>query len=163
VELSNCTSESRKRLQKWQRAIGRFMLLAKQRSYETLHLCASHGKHAAAPAVLFSLWRSLVRPLLEIGSELWSPEIGKVDKDKIEKLQYKFARRATSLPDSTPLPFLRGEMGLSSIGTSWRFGSLAVSLVLLSIGSFHMCFARDSCRHMRGKPNGAGARRSIQC
>jgi hypothetical protein len=116
VELSNCTSESRKRLQKWQRAIGRFMLLAKQRSYETLHLCASHGKHAAAPAVLFSLWRSLVRPLLEIGSELWSPEIGKVDKDKIEKLQYKFARRATSLPDSTPLPFLRGEMGLPSLG-----------------------------------------------
>ena len=72
-------------------AIGR----AKRRSNDLLYMC--RYDRGMRPRTAMTLWQSLVRPILEYASEIWSGQISQQLKEKAERVQLKFIRGTLGL------------------------------------------------------------------
>lgn len=59
------------------------------------------------------LWKTLCRPILEYGSEVWKPNQGQ--SKETEQVQGWFARRVLGCSPSTPAVFATSELGLRSL------------------------------------------------
>jgi hypothetical protein len=80
---------------------------AKRRSNDLLYMC--RYDKGMRPRTAVTLWQSLVRPILEYASEIWSGQIPQYLIQKAEALQMKF---------------LRGTMGLHKNGSGVADGAL---------------------------------------
>ena len=59
------------------------------------------------------LWHALCRPILEYGSEVWSPNVGQ--RQRFEQTQGWFARRVLGCHQGTPAVFATSELGMRSL------------------------------------------------
>ena len=68
------------------------------------------------------IWKTVVRPVLEYGAELWAGDIDQKWASKAEKIQVDFARTVLGLQGCQSIPddFLRCELGLEKISCRWE-------------------------------------------
>ena len=95
----------------WHTYFRRAMSHAKQRSAELAWLCRGLSPRSAA-----TLWKALVRPILEYGAEIWA---GDLLTKEAEAIQTSFARNILRLPPGSPNLFVRSELGLERLSTRW--------------------------------------------
>jgi hypothetical protein len=113
VVFHNCGADGRRA--RWTMALARLFALAKGRTHQLHRIIASNTPSAVAPNVAFSLWRSLVRPLLEIGAEIWSVDISADSRAVFDRFQLSFASRTLCMPPRTNHSFLLGEMAMGPV------------------------------------------------
>ncbi len=66
---------------------------ANRRSNDLMYMC--RYDRGMRPRTALTLWQSLVRPILEYASEVWSGQIPRYLTQKAEAVQLKFLREST--------------------------------------------------------------------
>ena len=103
----------------WRPHIKRVIAKAKFRSNDLLWMC--RRDEGIRPRSAGTLWKAIVRPVLEYASEVWAGEIPKNLADEAEKIQTDFARSILGIGKRTvPNDFIRSEMGLETLHSRWE-------------------------------------------
>ena len=82
--------EQRRATGKWNRFLER--LYKKATAAANILVWRAGGAGALAASTLVRLWKAKVRPIMEYGAELWHGEISNAWTEKLEGLQYNFAK-----------------------------------------------------------------------
>ena len=93
---------------------------ARRRSADLLWMC--RADKGIRPRTAITLWQSMVRPLLEYASELWSDQITVTQAQEAEKVQMKFVRGTLGLHangSGVPDEVVRAETGVERIKDRW--------------------------------------------
>jgi hypothetical protein len=93
---------------------------AKRRSNDLLYMC--RYDKGMRPRTAITLWQSLVRPILEYASEIWSGQIPKYLTQKAEAVQMKFLRGILGLHKNgsgVADEALRAEVGCEKLQDRW--------------------------------------------
>ena len=104
----------------WRTHINRLIKKAGNRSRDLLWICRKDK--GIRPRSAATLWKSIVRPVLEYAAELWSGDIPKSLADKAEQVQTDFARGVLGLQGQRAISndFVRTEMGLEKLAARWE-------------------------------------------
>jgi hypothetical protein len=98
---------------KWNGAVAVLLRRATFNSAELLHWTG--GKHGLCPALQAKLWQSHVRPVLEYGAEVWSPQISNTCANKLEAVQHAAARRILGCGSGASNVFVLRELGMCTL------------------------------------------------
>ena len=93
---------------------------AKRRSNDLLYMC--RYDRGMCPRTAATLWKSLVRPILEYASEIWSGQIPRHLQQKAEGVQLKFLRGTLGLHKNgsgVANEALRAEVGCERLQDRW--------------------------------------------
>jgi hypothetical protein len=93
---------------------------ARRRSADLLWMC--RADKGIRPRTAITLWQSMVRPLLEYASELWSDQITVTQAGEAEKVQMKFVRGTMGLHyngSGVSDEALRAETGVERLKDRW--------------------------------------------
>jgi hypothetical protein len=93
---------------------------AKRRSNDLLYMC--RYDRGIRPRTAVTLWQSLVRPILEYASEIWSGQIPRYLEQKAEAVQLKFVRGVVGLHKNgsgVANEVLRAEVGCERLRDRW--------------------------------------------
>ena len=104
----------------WRPHVQSVIAEAKRRSGELLYLC--RFDRGMRPRTAVTLWQSLVRPVLEYASEIWSGQIPRYLVEKAERVQMKFLRGAVGLHkkgSGVADEVLRAEVGCERLEDRW--------------------------------------------
>ena len=99
----------------WTTYFRRVLKKARKHSNELAWLCRGLCPRSAA-----TMWKALVRPVLEYGAETWYGSVNKSLIDEAEAIQTSFARAILRLPPGSPNVFVRAELGLERLTSRWR-------------------------------------------
>ena len=107
-------------LNDWSPYMARTISKARRGSENLAWLCRREA--GLLPRSAAFMWKAVVRPVLEYGSELWAGDIGQRWVNKAEKIQVDFARTVLGLQGCQSIPddFLRCELGLEKISCRWE-------------------------------------------
>ena len=96
----------------WRTHIARCITKAQRRSNDLLWVC--RRDQGIRPRSAATLWKAIVRPVLEYAAELWACDIPKTLLGRIEKIQTDFTRSLLGLHNKrrSSNDFLRSELGL---------------------------------------------------
>jgi predicted secreted protein len=74
------------------------------------------------PRSAATLWKAIVRPVLEYAAELWAGDISKEHTKKAEAVQIDFARIILGLNGCQSIPddFIRAELGMEKLTSRWE-------------------------------------------
>jgi hypothetical protein len=114
---------------------------AKTRSADLLWVC--RGDRGIRPRTAVTLWQSLVRPLLEYGSELWSGKITTKQAKDAERVQMTFLRGTLGLHENgsgVADDVVRAETGCECIRARWE---------KLQLGYWRRLFVAPTTRLLR--------------
>ena len=92
---------------------------ARKKSRDLLWLC----KQGLRPRSAATMWKAMVRPILEYAAELWAGEISKKNCKAAEKIQTDFARAVLGLTGEWGVPnfLVRAELGMEKLRLGyWR-------------------------------------------
>jgi hypothetical protein len=104
----------------WRAHVNGAIAKAKRRSADLLWVC--RGDRGIRPRTAVTLWKSLVRPLLEYGSELWGGRITAEQEKEAERVQMTFLRGTLGLHENgsgVADDMIRAEAGCELIRTRW--------------------------------------------
>ena len=104
----------------WRTHMERVTRKARFRSNDLLWMC--RGDQGIRPRSAVTLWKAIVRPILEYAAELWADEIPLDLIKKAEKVQTDFARGMLALTgkNAAANDFVRAELGLETLQARWR-------------------------------------------
>jgi hypothetical protein len=105
---------------KWRDHVNASIAKAKRRSADLLWVC--RGDRGIRPRTAVTLWHSLVRPLLEYGSELWAGQITKTQEVEAERVQMTFLRGTLGLHENgsgVADDVIRAEAGCERLRARW--------------------------------------------
>jgi hypothetical protein len=88
-------------------------LLLKTKKQIGLIISMGCTKNSFMPTTCVTLWKSLILPLFEYGTQLWYCSQNKMNK--MESMQCSFGRRVLGMHPTTPNVFIRLELGLLPI------------------------------------------------
>ena len=99
----------------WNTHVERMLTRARNKSRDLLWLC--RRDIGLRPRSAATMWKALVRPMLEYAAELWAGEISKERAGKVEKIQTDFARAILGLTGVYGVPnvLVRAELGLEKL------------------------------------------------
>jgi hypothetical protein len=98
---------------KWNTTINR--LVAKARTALGLVMYQGGGANGLRPRTMVHQWKSIVRPLLEYGCEIWEGEIPDALSAKIEAVQSRFCRASLGCKYMPASAAVRADMGLCTL------------------------------------------------
>ena len=107
------THTQRRSRGKWNTTINRF--IAKARAALGLVMYQGGGANGLRPRTMVHQWKSIVRPLLEYGCEVWEGEIPDALSEKIEAVQSKFCRASLGCKYIRASAAVRSDMGLCTL------------------------------------------------
>ena len=104
----------------WKPHFERLLKTAKKRSNDLLWMC--RRDEGIRPGSAATLWKAMVRPVLEYAAELWAGDIPVGLVKKAETLQTDFARAVLGLQGQRAVSndFVRSELGLEELGSRWE-------------------------------------------
>ena len=104
----------------WRTHVKRLIGKAQARTRDLVWMCGRDS--GLRPRSAATLWRALVRPILEYASELWCGEIPPDLAAKAEAVQTNFARTILGLQGQRALThtFMRAELGLEKLASRWE-------------------------------------------
>ena len=104
----------------WRTHVERLIKKASFRSHDLLWICRRDA--GIRPRSAATLWKAMVRPVLEYGSELWAGEIPSALANKAEEIQTDFARAVLGLQGQWGVPnvLVRAELGLEKLESRWE-------------------------------------------
>ena len=104
----------------WKPHIKRLIGKAHSRSQDLIWMCKRDG--GLRPRSAATLWKAMVRPILEYAAELWAGDIPKVLVTKAEKVQTDFARVILGLQGHRAVSgdLVRAELGLEQLEARWE-------------------------------------------
>lgn len=104
----------------WRTHVERLIKKAKFRSNDLLWIC--RRDNGIRPRSAATLWKAMVRPVLEYAAELWSGEIPTALVNKVEQIQTDFARAVLGLQGQWGVPnvLVRAELGLEKLESRWE-------------------------------------------
>jgi hypothetical protein len=104
----------------WRAHVQRLVKKAEFRSKDLLWICRRDS--GIRPRSAATLWKAMVRPLLEYAAELWSGEIPAVLANTAEIIQTDFARAVLGLQGQWGVPnvLVRAELGLEKLESRWE-------------------------------------------
>ena len=107
-------------LKDWNSHILRTISKAISSSEELAWLCRQDS--GLLPRSATTLWKAIVRPILEYASEIWSGDISKELTRKVESVQTHFLRAILGLQgcQSIPNDFIRAETGMEKLSSRWE-------------------------------------------
>ena len=99
----------------WNPHVVRVIANARNRSRDLLWLC--RRDKGLRPRSAATLWKAIVRPMLEYAAELWAGDIAKEKVREAEKIQTDFARAVLGLTGVYGVPnvLVRAELGLEKL------------------------------------------------
>ena len=104
----------------WRAHVEQLITKATFRSNDLLWMCRRDA--GIRPRSAATLWKAMVRPVLEYAAELWAGEIPKELVKKAEKVQTDFARAILGLQGQWGVPnvLVRAELGLEKLSSRWE-------------------------------------------
>jgi hypothetical protein len=104
----------------WRAHVERLIKKAEFRSKDLLWICRRDS--GIRPRSAATLWKAMVRPVLEYAAELWSGEIPKNLANTAESIQTDFARAVLGLQGQRGVPnvLVRAELGLEKLESRWE-------------------------------------------
>ena len=102
-------------------ALERLIIKTNEKANKLLNMC--HYAYGFKPKLMVHLWKTLIRPLLEYGCQVWGPLISETIKKKLETMQCKFLRAILACPGASQI-FVRSECNLELLET--RIDKLAL-------------------------------------
>ena len=107
-------------LKDWDTYLGRAIGKASRTSEELAWLCRQDT--GLLPRSAATLWKAIVRPMLEYAAELWSGEITKKMAKRAESVQTNFLRAILGVfgCQSIPDDFIRAELGMEKLSARWE-------------------------------------------
>jgi len=104
----------------WTVHVNRLISKAVNRSHDLLWLCKRDS--GIRPRSAATLWKSLVRPVLEYAAELWAGEIPNDLVRKAERVQTDFTRAVLGLQGQWGVSnvLVRAELGLERLAACWE-------------------------------------------
>jgi len=96
----------------WKVHVARVAAKAKARSRDLVWMCKRDK--GLRPRSAATMWKALVRPMVEYAAELWAGEVPRSVVDDLEKMQTDFGREMLGLWGQPYVPnaFIRAELGL---------------------------------------------------
>lgn len=109
----------------WRQHMRRILDKARYRSNELLWMCRRDS--GIRPRSAMTLWKSLVRPILEYACEIWAGEIPNNIINEAERLQTNFAKAILGLTGHRAISndFIRSELGLEKLEARWEKARLS--------------------------------------
>lgn len=109
-----------KQVTDWRAHVERLVQKAKFRSNDLLWVCKSDA--GIRPRSAATLWKAMVRPVLEYAAELWSGEVPRDLAQQAEKIQTDFARGVLGLQGYRGVAdvLVRAELGLEKLSSRWE-------------------------------------------
>ena len=98
----------------WSAYFSRILAEARGRTADLLWVCRGLPPRCAA-----TMWKALVRPLLEYGAPIWAGEVPQHMVQEAERIQTGFTRSALGLPPGAPSVFVRAELGMDRMQARW--------------------------------------------
>ena len=113
VDLVNNTAD-------WKPHVSRLIRTARKRSNDLLWMC--RRDKGIRPRTAATLWKAMVRPVLEYASELWAGDATQELAKQAESMQTDFARAILGLQGQWAISnaFVRAEMGLEKLSSRWE-------------------------------------------
>jgi hypothetical protein len=108
---------------KWNMTINRFII--KARSALGLVMFQGGGANGIRPRTMVHQWKSIVRPLLEYGCEMWEGEISDTLCEKLEAVQSRFCRASLGCKSLPAAAAVRADMGLCTLKSKRQRHKLA--------------------------------------
>ena len=104
----------------WRTHMKRTLRKARERSNDLLWMC--RGDAGLRPRSAVTLWKAMVRPILEYAAELWAGEIPRELARQAEQVQTDFARGVLGLTNKIGIAnsFVRAELGLEAMEARWQ-------------------------------------------
>ena len=104
----------------WRAHVEQLITKATFRSNDLLWMCRRDA--GIRPRSAATLWKAMVRPVLEYAAELWAGEIPKELVKTAEKVQTDFARAILGLQGQWGVPnvLVRAELGLEKLSSRWE-------------------------------------------
>ena len=104
----------------WKVHVKRLIGKAQARSRDLAWMCGRDS--GIRPRSAATLWKAIVRPILEYASELWCGEIPQTLAQKVEAVQTNFARTILGLQGQQALSSIciRAELGLERLSSRWE-------------------------------------------
>jgi hypothetical protein len=104
----------------WRAHVERLVKKAEFRSNDLLWICRRDS--GIRPRSAATLWKAMVRPVLEYAAELWSGEIPKSLANTAESIQTNFARAVLGLQGQRGVAnvLVRAELGLEKLASRWE-------------------------------------------
>jgi hypothetical protein len=124
----------------WRPYISRTTAKAARISQDLSHLC--HRDTGLRPRSVATLWKAIVRPVLEYGAEIWAGDLPTDLVRAAEAIQTTFLKSILGLNgcQSIPLDFLRAETGMEKLSSRWA---------KLRLGYFRRLYKADPARTLR--------------
>ena len=99
----------------WNSHVDRVIAKARNKSRDLLWICRRDV--GLRPRSAVTMWKAVVRPILEYAAELWAGEISKAKANEIERIQTDFARAVLGLAGVHGVPnvLVRAELGLEKL------------------------------------------------
>ena len=104
----------------WTVYVNRIIAKATRVSQDLAWICRRDA--GLRPRSAVTLWKAIVRPILEYAAELWAGEIPKTLADRAEAVQTSFAKVILGLVgcQSIPHDLLRAELGMERLESRWE-------------------------------------------
>jgi hypothetical protein len=125
----------------WRAHVDGALAKAKRRSADLLWVC--RGDRGIRPRTAVTLWKSMVRPLLEYGAELWGGKITAGREEEAERVQMIFLRGTLGLHDNgnrVANDMIRAKAGCELLRTRWD---------KLQLGYWRRLFVAEPSRLLR--------------
>jgi hypothetical protein len=99
----------------WRTHVNRITAKARARSNDLLWTC--RRDKGMRPRSAVTMWKALVRPIIEYAAEIWGGEISAALSDRMEKVQTDFGRAILGLTGHIGVAndFVRAELGLETL------------------------------------------------
>ena len=109
-----------KNLYDWSTFLNRIIATAIRTSSDLAWMCRQDT--GLLPRSAATLWKAIVRPILEYSAELWAGDISKKLTKRAESVQTNFARAILGLTGCQSIPddFIRAEMGMEKLTSRWE-------------------------------------------
>ena len=104
----------------WRTHVKRLIRKAENRSRDLLWMC--RRDKGIRPRSAATLWKAIVRPVLEYAAELWAGDISQELASAAEQVQTDFARGVLGLQGQRAVSndFVRAELGLEMLASRWE-------------------------------------------
>lgn len=108
-----------KNLNDWSTYMNRAIAKAIRTSADLAWMCRQDT--GLLPRTAATLWKAIVRPILEYASEIWAGDITKQISKRAEAVQTNFARAILGLTGCQSIPddFIRAELGMEKLASRW--------------------------------------------
>ena len=107
-------------ISKWTPHLNVLIAQARRRSLDLAWLCGRN--EGLRPRSACTMWKAIIRPILEYAAELWAGDVTKEAAAKAEQIQTNFAKSILGLRSHQGISnhFLRAELGLEPLAARWE-------------------------------------------